>query len=282
MGRRPSGEPLGRRGRGADRRRHDRRRQRPAGTAGGDTDRTRPRARARASRHQGAGRPRRFAGRIGDRLRARSGRAILAARARGFRSSSRWARSRRRAAIGSRPAGDVIFAEPSTITGSIGVFGILPSSRARCRSSASAPTAWTTTRSPASPNLLRGPSPEASHCSRWASRDLPALRHARRRCPPSGAGAGQRDRQGRVWDGGTAHQLGLVDRFGNLTTTPSPKRRGAPISTRPTCIPSSSKRSRAGSPACSPTRRATTTTSREMRASRPATPSPASPAGPRR
>ncbi len=38
-------------------------------------------------------------------------------------------------------AGDVIFAEPATITGSIGVFGILPSFEATLAKIASPPTA---------------------------------------------------------------------------------------------------------------------------------------------
>ena len=75
----------------------------------------------------------------------------------------------------STPA-DFIYAEPSTITGSIGVFGIIPSFQGTLQ-------------------------------------NLGIVAAARHKTPQ------QVDQiaQGRVWDGGTARQLGLVDGFGGMS-----------------------------------------------------------------
>ena len=96
------------------------------GTAGGDTI-----AKQIAGRHRNEG-SRRWS--CASTARAdrcwhpnASARRCSPPRRRTFRSSCRWAMSPHRAAIGSRRPADFIFAEPSTITGSIGVFGVLPS-----------------------------------------------------------------------------------------------------------------------------------------------------------
>ena len=116
-------------------------------------------------------------------------------------------------------AGDIIFAEPATITGSIGVFGILPSFEgALQRSSASAPTACARRRCRASRTCCAAPRPRPTGCCRLGvestyRRFLELVAQARASCRRRGS---TRSRQGRVWDGGTARQLGLVDRFGGL------------------------------------------------------------------
>ncbi|MBV9884166.1 MAG: signal peptide peptidase SppA, partial [Sphingomonadaceae bacterium] len=114
-------------------------------------------------------------------------------------------------------AGDVIFAEPSTITGSIGVFGILPSFQGTLQKLGIGADGVATTPLSGQPDLLRGPSPEAGQLLQTGVestyRRFIFLVARARHLPPARV---NEIAQGRVWDGGTAHQLGLVDRFGNL------------------------------------------------------------------
>lgn len=116
----------------------------------------------------------------------------------------------------STPA-DFIYAEPSTITGSIGVFGILPSFEGtRAKLGLGADGVKTTPLS-GEPDVLNGPSPEANQLLQTSvesiyARFLGIVAQSRKKTPQ------QIDQiaQGRVWDGGTAHQLGLVDGFGSM------------------------------------------------------------------
>ena len=116
----------------------------------------------------------------------------------------------------STPA-DFIYAEPSTITGSIGVFGILPSFEGtRAKLGLGADGVKTTPLS-GEPDVLNGPSPEANQLLQTSvesiyARFLGIVAQSRKKTPQ------QIDQiaQGRVWDGGTARQLGLVDGFGSL------------------------------------------------------------------
>jgi protease-4 len=116
----------------------------------------------------------------------------------------------------STPA-DFIYAEPSTITGSIGVFGILPSFEGtRAKLGLGADGVKTTPLS-GEPDLLNGPSPEANQLLQTSvesiyTRFLGIVAQSRKKTPQ------QIDQiaQGRVWDGGTARQLGLVDGFGSM------------------------------------------------------------------
>src|SRR5687768_5882946 len=114
-------------------------------------------------------------------------------------------------------AGDRIFAEPSTITGSIGVFGILPSFEGAMTKLGLGADGVKTTPLSGEPDLLRGPSPEADRLLQMGVdgtyRRFLALVSAARKMPVD-----QVDRiaQGRIWDGGTARQLRLVDSFGGL------------------------------------------------------------------
>jgi protease-4 len=114
-------------------------------------------------------------------------------------------------------AGDVILAEPSTITGSIGVFGILPSFEGTLERVGIGADGVRTTPLSGEPDLLRGPSPEADQVLQAGVestyRRFVSLVSRARRLPPARVNA---IGQGRVWDGGTARQIGLIDRFGSL------------------------------------------------------------------
>ena len=114
-------------------------------------------------------------------------------------------------------AADVIFAEPSTITGSIGVFGILPSFQGSLQRLNVGADGVRTTPLSGEPDVLRGPSPEAGQLLQLGVesvyRRFISLVANARHLPPARV---NEIAQGRVWDGGTARQLGLVDRFGSL------------------------------------------------------------------
>ena len=112
---------------------------------------------------------------------------------------------------------DYIFAEPSTITGSIGVFGILPSFEGTLQKLGLGADGVKTTPLSGEPDLLRGPSPVADQLLQAGvnnvyRRFLGIVAESRNKSPAEV----DRIAQGRVWDGGTAHQLGLVDGFGGL------------------------------------------------------------------
>jgi len=114
-------------------------------------------------------------------------------------------------------AGDKIFAEPSTITGSIGVFGIIPSFQGSLAKLGIGADGVKTTPLSGEPDVLGGPSPEAGHMIQAGVESiyrqfLTIVGQARHKSPADI----DKIAQGRVWDGGTARQLGLVDQFGNL------------------------------------------------------------------
>jgi protease-4 len=116
----------------------------------------------------------------------------------------------------STPA-NFIYAEPSTITGSIGVFGVLPSFQGTLQKLGIGADGVKTTPLAGEPDLFKGPSPEASKLIQSGvesmyARFLSIVAAARHKTPQ------QVDQiaQGRVWDGGTAHQIGLVDGFGGM------------------------------------------------------------------
>jgi protease-4 len=116
----------------------------------------------------------------------------------------------------STPA-DFIFAEPSTITGSIGVFGVLPSFQGTLQKLGIGADGIKTTPLSGEPDLLRGPSPEANKLIQTGvestyRRFLAIVAVSRHRTPAEI----DKIAQGRVWDGGTARQLGLVDGFGGM------------------------------------------------------------------
>jgi protease-4 len=114
-------------------------------------------------------------------------------------------------------AGDYIYADPSTITGSIGVFGVLPSFQGSLQKLGVGADGIKTTPLSGEPDLLRGPSPEAGQLIQASvesiyRRFLTMVAQSRRKS------VAEIDRiaQGRVWDGGTARQIGLVDGFGGM------------------------------------------------------------------
>ena len=113
--------------------------------------------------------------------------------------------------------GDYIFAEPSTITGSIGVFGVLPSFEGSLAKLGLGADGVKTTPLSGEPDLLKGPSPEAdaiiqAGVEQVYAKFLTIVSESRRKSPADI----DRIAQGRVWDGGTARQLGLVDGFGGM------------------------------------------------------------------
>jgi protease-4 len=116
----------------------------------------------------------------------------------------------------STPA-DFIYAEPSTITGSIGVFGVIPSFQGTLQKLGVGADGVKTTPLSGEPDVFKGPSPEASQLIQAGvesmyGRFLGIVAQSRHKTPQ------QIDQiaQGRVWDGGTAHQIGLIDGFGGV------------------------------------------------------------------
>ena len=115
-------------------------------------------------------------------------------------------------------AGDHIFAEPDTITGSIGVFAVLPSfEKALAKWGITADGVQTTPLS-GEPNFVGGFSEDLnailqSGVENSYSDFIQLVSKARDKTPEQVDAIGQ----GRVWDGGTARQLGLIDGFGGMT-----------------------------------------------------------------
>ena len=112
---------------------------------------------------------------------------------------------------------DVIFAEPSTITGSIGIFGVIPSAEnALAKIGVNADGVKTTPLS-GEPDVLGGFSPEFDRVAQSAIekgyRDFVGRVATARKKTPAEVDA---IAQGRVWAGGTARQIGLVDRYGGM------------------------------------------------------------------
>ncbi|WP_082660441.1 signal peptide peptidase SppA [Sphingopyxis sp. H050] len=116
----------------------------------------------------------------------------------------------------STPA-DRIFAEPETITGSIGVFGILPSfDQALAKIGVNADGIATTPLS-GQPDILGGVNDEFNALAQASVEDIYArftgLVAKSRKQPLEKI---RTIAEGRVWAGGTARQIGLVDQFGGL------------------------------------------------------------------
>ncbi|MEP3050335.1 MAG: signal peptide peptidase SppA [Erythrobacter sp.] len=114
-------------------------------------------------------------------------------------------------------AGDRIFAQPETITGSIGVFSIIPTFEGTAAELGVASDGYRSTPLSGQPDLIGGFSPEVDGIlqagvgdtySDFLSRVADARDLTTERVDEIG--------QGRVWDGGTARQLGLVDQFGGI------------------------------------------------------------------
>ncbi len=114
-------------------------------------------------------------------------------------------------------ASDMIFAEPSTITGSIGVFGILPSFEETLAKAGITSDGVKATPLSGEPDVVGGVSPQFDQLAQASVEDIYGkfigLVAKGRNLTPQRV---DEIAQGRVWDGGTAHQLKLVDRFGGI------------------------------------------------------------------
>ncbi len=110
-----------------------------------------------------------------------------------------------------------IFAEPDTITGSIGIFAVVPTfERAAAKWGLHADGVKTTALS-GQPDLVAGFPPEADALLQGYVEDgygdfIRRVAQSRKMTPQQVDAVGQ----GRVWDGGTARQIGLVDQYGGL------------------------------------------------------------------
>ena len=116
----------------------------------------------------------------------------------------------------STPA-DRIFAEPETITGSIGIYGVIPTFEDTLADYGVTTDGVRTTPLSGQPDLLAGFTPEADALLQATTEHgytqfLTLVAASRNITIERADELGQ----GRVWDGGTARQLGLVDQFGDL------------------------------------------------------------------
>lgn len=114
-------------------------------------------------------------------------------------------------------AGDRIFAEPETITGSIGIFAIIPTFERTAAELGVNTDGFRTTPLSGQPDLIAGFTPEVdgilqANVENGYAEFLERVAAARGKTTEQIDDVGQ----GRVWDGGTARQLGLVDQFGGL------------------------------------------------------------------
>lgn len=113
--------------------------------------------------------------------------------------------------------GDRIFAEPETLTGSIGVFMVVPTFEDLLSEYGVATDGVQTTALSGQPDLFGGFTPETeallqAETSAIYDRFLMLVGESRGLTRERADELGQ----GRVWTGGTARQLGLVDQFGDL------------------------------------------------------------------
>ena len=110
-----------------------------------------------------------------------------------------------------------IFAEPSTITGSIGVFGIIPTFQDTLAKVGLSADGVATTPLSGQPDIYRGTSPQFDRLMQLGIEDIyrrfTGLVAASRKLSPARV---DQIGQGRVWAGGIARQIGLVDQFGGL------------------------------------------------------------------
>ena len=116
----------------------------------------------------------------------------------------------------STPA-DRIFAEPDTITGSIGIFAVLPTFEQAAASIGVTSDGVRTGPLSGQPDLVGGLTPEVDRILQASIEDgyrdfLTRVSQARNMTLDQADEVGQ----GRVWDGGTARQLQLVDEYGGL------------------------------------------------------------------
>ena len=110
-----------------------------------------------------------------------------------------------------------IFAQPGTVTGSIGIFAILPSFERTLADYGVKSDGTRTTPISGQPDVLTGFTPDVekmlqANIESGYSRFIGLVAKSRGKTPEQIDAIAQ----GRVWDGGTARQNGLVDQFGGL------------------------------------------------------------------
>ncbi|MBB3989061.1 signal peptide peptidase SppA [Croceicoccus naphthovorans] len=114
-------------------------------------------------------------------------------------------------------SGDAIFAEPATITGSIGVYGVLPTVEGTLRKFGVGVDSLGTTPLSGEPDVYAGLSPEFEAAMQGQVRSSYAqfreLVGTSRKIAPERV---FELAEGRSWPGGAARQVGLVDRLGGL------------------------------------------------------------------
>ena len=110
-----------------------------------------------------------------------------------------------------------IFAEPGTITGSIGIFAVLPSFERSLAAIGVKSDGVRSTALSGQPDVIAGFTPEIESMLQ-AGIESGYARFVGLVAQSRGKTFAEIDRiaQGHVWDGGTARQLGLVDQFGTL------------------------------------------------------------------
>jgi protease-4 len=113
--------------------------------------------------------------------------------------------------------GERIFAQPQTITGSIGVFAVVPTFEQAAARLGVGSDGYRTTSLSGQPDFIGGFTPEMDAVLQSSIgstyRDFLGLVAKARKMPVAKVDSVA---QGRVWDGGTARQLGLIDEFGGL------------------------------------------------------------------
>jgi len=148
-----------------------------------------------------------------DRIRS----AILAARAKGLPVVVSMGNVAASGGYWVSTAGDVIYADPDTITGSIGVFGIIPTFEGSLSKVGLSADGVGATPLSGQPDVLRGTTPVVDALIQGGINQTYAhftgLVAQARRMPVAKV---EEIAQGRVWDGVSAQKIGLVDRFGDL------------------------------------------------------------------
>lgn len=113
--------------------------------------------------------------------------------------------------------GDTVFADPATITGSIGVFSVFPTFENSLPKIGVTADGIQTTPLSGQPDLLRGTNATTDALMQAGVEDIyrrfTTMVAEQRKLPLAKV---EEIAQGRVWSGGTARQIGLVDRFGSL------------------------------------------------------------------
>lgn len=114
-------------------------------------------------------------------------------------------------------AGDRVFAEPDTITGSIGIFGLIPTFEKGLAKIGVSGDGVATTPLSGQPDVIRGTNAAFDTVIQTSIeagyRRFITLVSGARKLSPTRV---DEIAQGHVWDGGSANQLGLIDAFGGV------------------------------------------------------------------